>query len=119
MNFGKRLKSLRLEKGLSQKELANIINISHANISKYESNSVEPNIEIINKLASYFDVSTDYLLARTLVRKQPDTLAFHSIPGYENLNDEDRQYVDDLINRLNKKKWLNIIINNSFFILIY
>lgn len=103
MNFGKRLKSLRLEKGISQKELATIINISHTNISKYESNSLEPNIQIIDKLANYFDVSVDYLLGRTLARKQVDTLAFHSIPGYENLSDEDRQYVDDLIDRLNKK----------------
>lgn len=103
MNFGTRLKQLRLEKNLKQEELAEKIHSSKSNISRYESNSVEPNLKTLNELAKFFDVSTDYLLGLTIVRKPVDTLAFHSIEGYENLNDEDRQYIDDLINRLNKK----------------
>lgn len=90
MDFGRRLKSLRLERDLSQKELANIINVSHTNISKYESNSVEPNIELINKLANYFDVSTDYLLGRTIVRKPVDTIAFHSLDD-DDLTEEGKE----------------------------
>lgn len=104
MNFGTRLKQLRLENNLKQEDLAIKIHSSKANISRYESNNVEPNLKTLNELAELFDVSVDYLLGRTTVRKQPDTLAFHPIPGYEKLNDEDRQYIDDLINRLNRNK---------------
>ncbi|MFR1739739.1 MAG: helix-turn-helix domain-containing protein [Clostridium sp.] len=101
--FGKRLIQLRTEKNLTQQQVASKIHSSKANISRYESNSIEPNLKTLNELAELFDVSVDFLLGRTTVRKQPDTLAFHSAPGYEKLNDEDRQYIDDLITRLSKK----------------
>ena len=63
-----RLKELREEKELTQEALGELINLTKANISKYESGKLEPNIETINFLASYFGVSSDYLLARTDVR---------------------------------------------------
>lgn len=62
MTFGKRLKKLRLENGLTQLQLTEILDISKSNISKYEAGSVEPNLDIITKIAIYFGVSTDYLL---------------------------------------------------------
>ena len=104
MSFGKRLKNLRIEKNLTQQQLAEKLNVSKANISKYESDIIEPNIYLINQISKLFDVSSDYLLGITIIKKPIDTLAFHSIEGYENLNDEDRQYIDDLINRLNRNK---------------
>jgi transcriptional regulator with XRE-family HTH domain len=39
--------------------------VSHSNISKYESGSLEPNLEIINSASDYFKVSTDYLIGKT------------------------------------------------------
>ena len=104
MSFGKRLKNLRIEKNLTQQQLAEKLNVSKANISKYESDIIEPNINLINQISKLFDVSSDYLLGITIIKKPIDTLAFHSIEGYENLNDEDRQYIDDLINSLNRNK---------------
>ena len=101
--FAKRLRELRKEFKLTQKQLSDIIGISDRTIGYYETGDRFPNEDILKKFADYFDVSVDYLLGRTLARKPVDTLAFHSIPGYENLSDEDRQYVDDLVNRLNKK----------------
>lgn len=62
MNFGERLKQLRLENGLTQFQLAETLDVSKSNISKYESGSVEPNLEIIVKISKYFSVDTDYLL---------------------------------------------------------
>jgi transcriptional regulator with XRE-family HTH domain len=66
--FGNRLKELRIEKGLTQEELGELVNLTKANISKYESGKLEPNIDTINYLASFFDVSADYLFGRTTVR---------------------------------------------------
>lgn len=68
MSFGERLKELRLENGLTQLQLAEMLDISKSNISKYEAGSVEPNIEIITKIAIRFGVNTDYLLGLTNYR---------------------------------------------------
>lgn len=68
MNFGERLKELRIENGLTQLQLAEILGISKSNISKYEAGSVEPNLDIITKSAVYFGVYTDYLLGLSNTR---------------------------------------------------
>lgn len=65
MNFGERLKQLRLENGLTQIQLAETLDVSKSNVSKYESGSVEPNLEILSKISIYFNVDTDYLLGLT------------------------------------------------------
>lgn len=65
MNFSSRLKDLRLSKGLTQMELAEKINLSKANVSKYESGVIEPNLETLNLIAELFDVSLDYLFGNT------------------------------------------------------
>lgn len=62
MNLGTRLKNLRIKKGLSQRELAKIINCGHQSIAEYEKNSNISNIHNIIRICNYFDVSTDYLL---------------------------------------------------------
>ncbi len=60
-----KLKELRLSKGLTQAQVADAINISAANYSRYESNINEPPLAIICKLADYFNCSVDYILNRT------------------------------------------------------
>ena len=97
MNFAKRLKSLREENNIKQVELAKSLKMTSATLSQYEKGIREPNNETLIKLAEYFDVSVDYLLGLTISRKPIDTLAFHSAPGYEKLNYEDRQYIDCLL----------------------
>lgn len=62
MDFGIKLKELRTEKNLTQLQMAEILDTSKSNISKYESGSVEPNLEMLVKISRYFDVPTDYLL---------------------------------------------------------
>src|SRR5690625_1163679 len=62
---GQRLKELRKKREESQETTANNIGISRARYSHYENNHVEPDIEMIIKLAEYFEVDTDYLLGRS------------------------------------------------------
>ena len=62
IEFSKRLIELRTEKGISQKQLAEILEISSSNISYWEQNKGEPIACNIVKLAKFFNVSTDYLL---------------------------------------------------------
>lgn len=61
MEFRFILKELRLEKGLSQIEVAKIVNMSKMAISHWEKGNSEPSIEQLKLLARFFDVSMDYL----------------------------------------------------------
>lgn len=65
MMFAQRLKDLRQEKKISQTELASALNISNRTISMYEQGNSEPNVEILSKIAGYFNVTADYLIGRT------------------------------------------------------
>lgn len=66
MSFGDILKKQRLDKGITQKQLGDIIGISDRVIGYYEANNRFPKEEkIIKDLANLFGVSTDYLLGRT------------------------------------------------------
>lgn len=60
--FKERLKDLRHEKKLSQAELAKHIGVSQRSISSWETGFRQPDYETLEKLAAFFDVSTDFLL---------------------------------------------------------
>lgn len=60
--FIERLKELRTEKGLSQKELGQILNTTNSSVCVWERGRSEPNLDTVAQLARYFDVSADYLL---------------------------------------------------------
>ncbi len=61
---GDRIKLLRNEKNISQEVLAQNITSNQKQISKWERGQIEPNIDMLKKLADYFGVSVDYLLER-------------------------------------------------------
>lgn len=61
MEFKQRLKELRLEKGVTQIQIAKIVNMSKMAISHWEKGNSEPSIDQLKILATYFDVSIDYL----------------------------------------------------------
>ncbi len=59
--FSERLKNLRLEFGLSTRELGRKIGVANASICRWENGERTPNIETLITLAKFFNVSTDYL----------------------------------------------------------
>ena len=65
MKLSTRLKNLREDKNIKQKDLALYLDVSSSTIGKYEVGKREPNIEKLNKIADYFNVSIDYLVGRT------------------------------------------------------
>lgn len=62
MKIAETFKSLRLEKGLTQKELAEKLNIGQSTVNNYENENRAPIPEIIIAYSKFFNVSTDYLL---------------------------------------------------------
>jgi len=64
-NLSDRLQSLKLERKLLQKDIANAIGVSLRAYRYYEKGDRNPDSEVLIKLADYFNVSVDYLLGRT------------------------------------------------------
>ena len=63
MSTGEIIKKLRLERKLTQQQLAEAVTIDIRRISLYENEKMMPSTDVLQRLAHYFYVSTDYLLA--------------------------------------------------------
>lgn len=59
-----RLKELRQIKGISQQEIADYLHCTAVTYSRYENGSRSPSLDLLIKLADYFDVTLDYLFER-------------------------------------------------------
>ena len=90
-----RLKSLRESVGLSQAKLAALMGATQASVNRYENGQSSPPLKILRWYADFFDVSLDYIFART---EQPEgTLYEHKPKVVEAItqdNKELRQFVD-------------------------
>lgn len=64
------IRSLRIDKGLTQRQIAEYLNIKQNTYSQYEIGVLNYPVDVVVKLADYYGVSTDYLLGRT-GRKEP------------------------------------------------
>ena len=62
MNFGLRLKESRLRLGMAQNELADMLRLNPAAVSKYETGRSNPDLDTLAKICEVLSVSSDYLL---------------------------------------------------------
>ena len=69
MEIGKKLKTLRLAEKLTQQQLADKLQISRVNYTRYERDQVRPDYETLVKIADFYDISLDELFGR--VKKIP------------------------------------------------
>ena len=60
-----RIQDLRTDADMSQRELSEILHISQRSYSHYETGSRNIPIEMLIRLANYYDISVDYLIGRT------------------------------------------------------
>lgn len=66
MDFANRLKELRKRKGISQNDLANLIQVHFTQVSRYERGETKPNAEAMTKLAKALDTTVDFLMTGTM-----------------------------------------------------
>lgn len=85
--FGKRLRELRKQKNLTMKDLGKKFGLAESTISGYENGTRTPDLETIQKFATFFDVSMDYLVKGTEA---------HEGIGQANLSDEEREFLEIL-----------------------
>ena len=60
-----RIKELRVDKDLSQKELADTLNVTRSAYSNYENGIRDVPIEVLSRLADFYGTSVDYIIGRT------------------------------------------------------
>lgn len=60
--FCKRTKELRIESGFTQKQLAEKLNTTNSAVCDWERGRSQPDLQMLTKIASLFDVTADYLL---------------------------------------------------------
>jgi transcriptional regulator with XRE-family HTH domain len=102
--FGQRLKALRLEKGMTQQQLADVLEIEKSNISRFESGKQSPSSENKVKMAKLFNVSVDYMLGlsehKTLNHDKSEKISKEAADLMEKINKlppEKRQAIMNLI----------------------
>ncbi len=79
-SFGKTLRNLRTSKDLTQTQLANALGLAFSTISMYERGEREPDFEILEAIADYFNVSINYLLGKN------DNISYDNIIPLPNMN---------------------------------
>lgn len=110
VNYGDKIKCLREKKGLTQSDLADELGVVVSTISNYENSKRFPRPEMLQKLASYFDVSYEYFLTDS----EPNTNKYIDLPHL---------FTDDSIElRINNKsltpseklKLLQVLLNEYY-----
>ncbi|MBQ3100648.1 MAG: helix-turn-helix transcriptional regulator [Clostridia bacterium] len=61
--FNERLRNLRKSRGISQVELAKCLGVTKQSVSNWENDNIQPSIEMLVKIAMFFNVTSDYLLS--------------------------------------------------------
>lgn len=84
-SMGDRIRRLREQKGLTQKELAELVGVGTHSLSRYENNLRNPSPEIISRLAKALDTTSDYLISAYIPEKYSDDNAIkeHDINEYD------------------------------------
>ena len=98
-----RLKFLREEKGLFQKDIAKLLNVSVPAVNQYESGKRDMSTDTLIILSEYFNVTTDYLLGKSDVRnpgQQINDVLNEAMIGmskeeYEALNETQKKQIRD------------------------
>lgn len=82
-----RILELLHEKGITQKQLADAVKVSTGNISDWKAGKAKPSIEVLTRIAEYFNVSIDYLVGRTDIPNTADLIDIYNTGVMRWIND--------------------------------
>lgn len=97
--LGVRLKYLRKSNNKTQQDIADILGITRPAYTAYEQGKRNPDYEILEKIADYYNVSTDYLLGRTDNKEALHKQAGISDDDYNNLSGYQKEVIDFFLSR--------------------
>ena len=91
IEVGRRLKALRESIGFSQVKMAQALGTTQSSINRYENGQSSPSVELFRRHADYFDVSLDYIFART---DKPQGETYHFKPKAAPEREELRRFIE-------------------------
>lgn len=92
--LGDTIKELRSAHGMNQVEFSKKLSVTKQTISNWENNNIQPSIDMLIKIADYFNVSTDYLLSRNNTK----------MLNVSNLSSEELAHINLIIKDITKNK---------------
>lgn len=101
--FGKNIKELRIEKGMTQQELANEIGVSQGAVFFWEKEINEPTAGYLMKMAKLFDVSVDELLSFENGKEIKLSKETQILEYFNKLNDEQQDLLLRLLREMAQK----------------
>jgi transcriptional regulator with XRE-family HTH domain len=114
MTLGKKLRSLRAEKGLSQAALGEISGVNSKLLSKYENERIVPTADTLRKIAQALQISADYLIFDNAPKNGicvlNDLELFEKFQEVENMSLEDRTMIKNMIDALIIKSKVESVI---------
>lgn len=119
--LGRRIKNLRKKVGLTQKQLADKLNIAPSTVAMYEAGKRDPDTETVKMMSKIFDVTTDYLLdneSRVITQEHLTStydrikeelgenvqVMFHDINSFDEGEMEQLKFAIEMIKNSKKKK---------------
>jgi len=104
--LGNRLKILRLESNLTQEEFGKPYSLKKSTVSQYESGSSRPDDELKKRIALDYNISLDWLMGLTDIRKYEDketTITLHGDVDYKDLPQEAKDEIYNFIDYVKQK----------------
>lgn len=115
MTFSDRLKELRKKKGISQAELANLIEVHFTQVSRYERGDTKPNAEAMTRLAKALDTTVDFLMNGSTddVAQEAglDKEMISRFKAVQEFNSDDKKTVLSLLDAFIAKTKIQTLIN--------
>lgn len=103
MTFGKRIAALRKERGWSQKDLGNILDMGAVTLHRYENDQITPSVLVAARIAEALGVTIDFLVNG----EKEETTANDGLAAFEKLDEQDKEYVLAVLEAFVKKERLD------------
>lgn len=108
MNIGERIKELRTSKKMTQTDLAKAVGLSYIQIGRYETQKSTPSSDVLQKLASVLDTTTDFLMLGSrdeiISAQLSDKELLKQFKLVEKLNPEDKHLIKTFIDAFLTKR---------------
>lgn len=107
MSFGRNLERIRKGKKISQAKLGEMLGLTQQMVSSYEKDLSSPNVDVLIKIADYFNVSIDSLVEHVVKKPDGDNAEARFMRYFENLNETDRERCITIVQTLLEDREMN------------
>lgn len=108
VSFGSNLERIRKDKKVSQTNLGVALGLTQQMISSYEKDLSSPNIDILCKIADFFNISIDSLVGHVVNQPESDTAESRFLRYFENLTEVDREHCITIVQTLLQDRALHV-----------